>query len=62
MAFLDMLKLNIPDWHILVLGIIGSALIGALIPCISILLSEALEVGVVKSEKLVLHGIKSVCH
>ena len=45
-SFLDMLKLNIPDWHVIIPGIIGSALVGALLPCLSILFSEALQVSV----------------
>ena len=44
LSFLELLKLNIPDWHLLILGIIGSALVGALFPSLSIIFSEALDV------------------
>ena len=59
-SFLDMLKLNIPDWHIIIPGIIGSALIGVLLPCVSILLSEALQVSVVKRKSLLCIGMSLI--
>ena len=44
-SFKELIKLNLPDWHFVLAGIIGSAIIGALFPLISILFSEVLRVG-----------------
>ena len=44
-SFKELIKLNLPDWHLVLAGIIGSAIIGALFPLISILFSEVLRVG-----------------
>ena len=44
-SFKELLKLNLPDWYFVLIGIIFSAIIGALFPLISILFSEVLRVG-----------------
>ena len=43
--FKEFIKLNLPDWHFVLIGIICSAIIGALFPLMSILFSEVLRVG-----------------
>ena len=43
--FKELIKLNLPDWHFVLTGIIFSAIIGALFPLMSILFSEVLRVG-----------------
>ena len=45
-SFLELLKLNIPDWYLVLIGIICSALFGCLFPLMSILFSEVLRVRV----------------
>lgn len=40
----ELLKLNIPDWFLVVPGVVGSAIIGVLFPTIAILFSGVLEV------------------
>ena len=57
-SFLDLLKLNIPDWYFVLLGIIFSAIIGCLFPLMAILFSEALRVG----EKWVHKNMKCMCN
>ena len=42
--FYEMLKLNLPDWPLILLGITMSAIVGCLFPVQSILFSEMLEV------------------
>ena len=44
LSFLDLLKMNQPDWPFVVVGVACSGLIGALFPFMSILFSEALRV------------------
>jgi len=56
-SFLDLLKLNIPDWYFVLLGIIFSAIIGCLFPLMAILFSEALRVG----EEWVHKNMKCMC-
>ena len=46
MKFFELIKLNIPDWYFVLIGILMSALNGCIIPLTSILFSEMLEVGV----------------
>ena len=46
MKFLELIKLNFPDWPFVLMGIILSAIVGCLFPLMSILFSELLEVGV----------------
>jgi len=43
-SFLELLKLNIPDWPLVVLGVIGSAIIGVLFPMLAILFSGIIAV------------------
>ena len=43
--FLELLALNLPDWYLVLLGVICSALLGALFPLMAIIFSEFLEVG-----------------
>ena len=43
--FKELIKLNLPDWHFVLVGVIFSAIIGALFPLISILFSEVIRVG-----------------
>ena len=44
-SFRELVKLNLPDWYLLLMGIICSAIIGALFPILSVLFSEILRVG-----------------
>ena len=44
LSFLELLKLNQPDWYLVLIGVIASAIIGALFPVMSILFSEVLRV------------------
>ena len=43
-TFKELLKLNLPDWYYVVLGVIASALFGALFPSLSVLFSDLLGV------------------
>ena len=43
-SYLQLLKLNKPDWILVVIGVFFSAVIGCLFPVISILFSEVLRV------------------
>ena len=42
--FHELLALNLPDWHLVLLGVICAALLGALFPLMAIILSGFLEV------------------
>ena len=44
-SFKELIKLNFPDWHFVLVGVFFSAVIGALFPTISILFSEVIRVG-----------------
>ena len=44
-SFKELIKLNFPDWHFVLVGIFFSAVIGALFPLMAILFSEVLRVG-----------------
>ena len=41
----ELLVLNLPDWYLVLLGVICSALLGALFPVVAIIFSGFLEVG-----------------
>ena len=43
-TFRELLRLNKPDWYLVVVGVVSSGLIGALFPVMSILFSNVLEV------------------
>ena len=43
-TFKELLRLNKPDWLLVVVGVVSSGLIGALFPLMSILFSSVLEV------------------
>ena len=43
--FRELLALNLPDWHLALLGVICSTLLGALFPAMAIFYSGFLEVG-----------------
>lgn len=43
-SLLQLLKLNKPDWELVLIGVLFSALIGCLFPLISLLFSEVLKV------------------
>ena len=43
--FKELIKMNLPDWHFVLFGIIFSGVIGVLFPLISILFSEVIRVG-----------------
>ena len=43
-TFKELLKLNLPDWYLVVSGVLASAILGALFPVMSILFSGILEV------------------
>ena len=44
--FHELLALNLPDWYLVLLGVISSALLGALFPLMSVIISGVLEVSV----------------
>ena len=44
-SFLELLKLNAPDWPFVLIGVVFSAIIGCLFPLMAILFSTALQVG-----------------
>ena len=48
-SFKELLKLNLPDWPLVLIGVILSALIGCLFPLMAILFSEVLRVSVLVS-------------
>ncbi len=43
-SFLELLKLNKPDWLLVLIGVIGSAILGVLFPLLAILFSSILSV------------------
>ena len=43
-TFKELLKLNLPDWYLVVTGIIATGMLGVLFPLMSILFSGILEV------------------
>ena len=43
-SFLELLKLNKPDWYLVLIGVIGSAILGVLFPMLAILFSNVLSV------------------
>ena len=43
-SYLQLLKLNKPDWFLVLVGVLFSAVIGCLFPLISLLFSEVLRV------------------
>ena len=43
-SFSQLLKLNKPDWVLVLIGVLFSALIGCLFPIVSLLFSEVLRV------------------
>ena len=42
--FLELLALNLPDWYLVLLGVISSALLGALFPLMAVVFSGFLDV------------------
>ncbi len=44
MSFLELLALNKPDWPLVVIGVIMSAIVGVLFPLMAVLFSEVLRV------------------
>ena len=42
--FKDMLKLNLPDWYLVIPGVVSASLIGVMFPALAVLLSGALGV------------------
>ena len=42
--FKELLKLNKPDWHLVLVGVICSAIVGCLFPLMAILFSDVLDV------------------
>ena len=50
-SFLQLLKLNRPDWLLVLIGVIGSAIIGCLFPLMAILFSEVLNVSELRCAK-----------
>ena len=47
-SFVELLKLNRPDWLFVLVGVVCSALIGCLFPLIAIPFSEVLRVSIVR--------------
>ena len=43
--FLELLALNLPDWYLVLLGVIFSVLFGIIFPLIAVIFSGVLEVG-----------------
>ena len=43
--FHELLALNLPDWYLVLLGVIFAALLGALFPIVALIYSGFLEVG-----------------
>lgn len=43
-SFWELLKLNKEDWHLLLIGIIMSALVGCIFPLVAIVFGEVFEV------------------
>ena len=43
-TFIELLKLNIPDWYLVIVGVFCSTVLGALFPLMAILFSGLLEV------------------
>lgn len=43
-SFKELLKLNVPDWPLVLIGVILSAIIGCLFPLMAVLFSEVLRV------------------
>ena len=43
--FYELLALNLPDWHLVLLGVICATLLGSLYPFMAIIFSRFLEVG-----------------
>lgn len=48
--WLELLKLNLPDWYFAVPGVLAAGGIGALFPVLAVVFSGALEVSVMPSE------------
>ena len=44
--FLELLALNLPDWYLVLLGVICAALLGSFYPFMAVIFSGFLEVGV----------------
>ena len=44
LSWKELYKLNLPDWYWVLFGVIGSAILGAFYPLLSILFSEILRV------------------
>lgn len=42
--FRELLKLNKPDWHLVLTGVVCSAIVGCLFPLMAILFSDVLDV------------------
>lgn len=43
-SFKELLKLNVPDWPFVLVGVLASGMIGAMFPLMAILFSDVLEV------------------
>ena len=42
--WLELIKLNLPDWYLVIPGVLAAGAIGALFPCLAVVFSGALEV------------------
>ena len=42
--WLELIKLNLPDWYLVIPGVLAAGAIGALFPCLAVIFSGALEV------------------
>ena len=56
----DLLKLNIPDWFLVIPGIVASAIMGVLFPTIAILFSGVLDVSGTSNRSLTLYQCSSL--
>lgn len=56
-SLIELLKLNIPDWYLVLPGVIFFGLMGALFPTLSILFSEVLRVNALHSSVIYAHSL-----
>ena len=54
LRFLELLALNLPDWYLVLLGVICASLLGALFPVMAVVFSGFLKVGVDSSFVVIL--------
>lgn len=55
--WLELIKLNLPDWYLVIPGVLAAGSIGALFPCLAVIFSGALAVCVFYPLKAVTYGL-----